>query len=94
MVSHSTTPITPRPSPGAKWQYPSPNWAVSPSQLEDAVGGVPEEPPHLRQRDETPLYKSLMGNWWEALANDSDLVWKAREDYFKKNHPHFDHETS
>ena len=37
-------------------------------------------------------------HWWgvceEAFAKDSDLVWKAREDYFKTNCPHFDCETS
>ena len=34
-----------------------------------------------------------MGSWQEAFVKDSDLVWKAREDYFKTNHPHFDHKT-
>ena len=58
---------------------------------------LPEGPlrtPHSKQRDEMLLHKALMGSQWEAFTRDLDLVWKAREDYFKTNHPHFDHETS
>ena len=41
-----------------------------------------------------PLHKSLMGSWREAFTKDSRLVWKAREDYFKRTHPIFDCKTS
>ena len=41
-----------------------------------------------------PLHKVLTGSQQEAFARDSDLVWTAREDYFKTNSPHFDCETS
>ena len=41
-----------------------------------------------------PIHKASTGSWQEAFARDSDLVWKAREDYFKTNCPHFHHETS
>ena len=40
-----------------------------------------------------PFKKSLKGSWWEAFKKDSDLVQQAREDYFRTNHPCFDHET-
>ena len=53
-----------------------------------------EELPCLRWKDETPFNKSLKGSWWEAFAKGSDLLWQAREDYFKTNHPHFDQVTS
>ena len=48
---------------------------------------------HLKQKDKMPFKKSLKGDQWEAFAKDSDLVWQAREDYFRTNCPHFDHET-
>ena len=53
-----------------------------------------EEPPHSKQRDEMPLHKVLMGSQQEAFAMDSDLVWKAKEDYFMTNHLHFNCKTS
>ena len=36
----------------------------------------------------------LTGNCWEAFAQDLDLVWRAREDHFKTNCPHFYCKTS
>ena len=56
--------------------------------------GTSEELPCLKHKDEIPFQKSLKGGWQEAFAKDSDLVWWAREDYFKENHPHFNCETS
>ena len=41
-----------------------------------------------------PLRKSLKGSQQEAFTKDSNLMQQAREDYFKTNHPCFDHETS
>ena len=41
-----------------------------------------------------PLNKSLKGGQQEAFAKDSDLVQQARQDYFRTNHPCFNHETS
>ena len=41
-----------------------------------------------------PLHKALTGSQQEAFARDSDLVQKAREDYYKTNHPHFNWESS
>ena len=93
LVSHSTIPMAHRPLPGSKWWYPSPDWDVSLPQSEGTAGGVSEELPNLKWRDEMPLYESLMGSQWEAFAKDLDLVQKAREDYFKTNCPHFNHAT-
>ena len=86
--------MVPGPFPRAKWQYPSPDQAVSLPQSEDAAGGVTEESPHFKQRDEMPLHKSLLGSQGEAFTKDLDLVWKAREDYIKTNHPHLNCKTS
>ena len=54
---------------------------------------APEEPLCSKRRDETPLHKALTGGQWEAFTRDSDLVWKAREEHYKTNCPHFDCET-
>ena len=35
-----------------------------------------------------------MGGKQEAITRDSDLVQKASKDYFKTNHPDFNHKTS
>ena len=56
--------------------------------------GTSEELPHLKQKDEMPLKKSLKGDWQEAFAKDSDLVQQATEDYFRTNCPHINCETS
>ena len=71
-----------------------PSWTVSPPQSEATQRVAPEEPPHSKRRDEMPLHKALTRGWCEAFARDSDLVWKAREEHYKTNHPHFDCETS
>ena len=41
-----------------------------------------------------PLHKVLTGGQWEAFTRNSDLVWKMREEHYKMNFPHFNHETS
>ena len=41
-----------------------------------------------------PFHKVLMGSQQEAFARDLDLVWKAREDYYKTNCPYFNCKTS
>ena len=94
MISCPTIPAAPRPSSGTKLQHPSPDQAVSLPQSGDEVEGTSEEPPHLKQKDEMPFKKSLKGSQREAFQKDSDLVWQAREDYFRTNHPHFDCKTS
>ena len=55
--------------------------------------GTSKDLPHLRQKDKMPFTKSLKGSQQEAFAKDSDLVWQAREAYFKTNCPCFDHKT-
>ena len=92
-ISHATTLATPTPSLGTKWWHHLHNCVVSSPLSEDEAVGTSEEPPHLRWKDEMPFKKSLTGSWWEAFAKDSDLVWQAREDYFKTNCPHFGHKT-
>ena len=91
---HPTAPMAPGPSAPSKWQHPSPSWTVSPPQLEATPRVAPEGPPHSKRRDEMPLHKALAGGQQEAFARDSDLVWKAREEHYKTNHPHFNHKTS
>ena len=71
-----------------------PSHAVSLPSLEAASRVASEEPPCSKRRDEMLLHKVLTGSQWEAFARDSDLVWMAREDYFKTNHPHFDYKTT
>ena len=94
VVSHATTPVAPRPSLGTKWWQPLPNQVVSLPHLGDKAIGTPEEPPFLRWKDKMPFKKGLEGCWQEAFDKDSDLVWQAREDYFKTNQPHFNWETT
>ena len=60
----------------------------------DEAARGPEEPTHPKQKDEVPPKKSWKGGQQEAFAKDSDLMWQAREDYFRTNLPHFNHETS
>ena len=55
--------------------------------------GTSKELSCLRQKEEMPYMESLKGSWQEAFTKDSNLVWQAREDYFKMNHPHFDCKT-
>ena len=71
-----------------------PSRTVSPPLSETTPRVAPEEPPHSKRRDEMPLHKALTGDWQEAFTRDSDLVQKAREEHYKMNCPHFDHETS
>ena len=93
VISHATTAAAPRPSSGTKWWHYSPDQAVSSPQSENEAVGTSEEPPCLRQKDEMPFTKSLKGSQQEAFAKDSNLVWQAREDYFKTNCPHFNCKT-
>ena len=41
-----------------------------------------------------PFHKALTGSQQEAFARDLDLVWKAREEHYKTNCPHFNCKTS
>ena len=93
MVSCTTTPVAPRPSSGTKWWHPLPGQVESLPLSGDKAMGTSKELPHLRQKDKMPFKKSLKGNQWEAFAKDSDLVQKARENYFKTNCPQFKWET-
>ena len=77
---NGNTPPPARPHPLLNWKPPQ-EWP-------------PEEPPHSKRRDEMPLHKVLTEGWCEAFARDSELVWKAREEHYKTNHPHFNHKTS
>ena len=89
MISCSTTPVAPAPSPVTKWWHHLPDKVASSPWSGDKAARGPEQPPHQKQKDEMPLKKSLKGGQWEAFAKHSDLVQQAREDYFKTNHPHF-----
>ena len=86
--------MAPGPLAPSKQQHPSPSQTVSPPQLEATSRVAPEEPPHLKRRDEMPLHKALIGGWWEAFARDSELVQEAREEHYMTNCPHFNCKTS
>ena len=93
VISCATTPVAPGPSSGTKrWHY-LPDQTVSSPQSGDEAVGTSEEPLHLRWKDKMPFTISLKGSQQEGFAKDSDLVWQAREDYFKTNCPHFNFET-
>ena len=47
-----------------------------------------------KRRDEMPLHRASTVSQKEAFTRDSDLVWKAREEHYKTNCPHFDCKTS
>ena len=93
VISCATTTVAPGTSLGTKQQHYLPDQAVSLPWSGDEAVGTSEEPAHLRWKDEMPFTKSLKGSQQEAFAKDSDLVWQDREDYFKTNHPHFNHKT-
>ena len=93
MISCATTPVAPAPSSGTKQRHHSSSAAVSSPWSGDEDMGNSKEPPHWRQKDETPLQKSLKVSWQEAFTKESDLVQHAREDYFKTNCPCFDCKT-
>ena len=67
---------------------------MSPPQSEATSRVSSEEPPHSKRRDEMPLHRALTGSQREAFTRDSDLVRKAREEHYKTNCPHYNHETS
>ena len=48
----------------------------------------------MKKMNEMPLHKTLTGSQREAFTRDLDLVRKAREEHYKTNCPHFNHETS
>ena len=49
--------------------------------------------PVSKQKEEMPLHKALSRSHQEAFNRDSRLMWKAREDYFQANQPHFNNEN-
>ena len=73
---------------------PLPQLDCIPTSVGSHPKSGPKEPPHLKRRDETPLPKVLTGGKQEAFVRDSDLVQKAREDYYKTNCPHFNCKSS
>ena len=67
---------------------PSSHQTLAPIQMETSVarlGGpsspseatskvIPKEPPHSKQKEETPLHKTLSSSCQEAFSRDSRLV--------------------
>ena len=93
-VPSPSDPTAPGPLPRPKQQYHSP----------DPVGPLPSTRPHprwllrgplvLKWQEVMPLHKALMRSHQEAFSQDSHLVRKAREEYYKNHCLDFDSQTS
>ena len=50
---------------------------------------TPKGPPSSKQQEVAPLHKVLMRSHQEAFGQDSHLVWKTMEEYFRNHCPNF-----
>ena len=68
--------------PWSKWQHPLPDWVGPPLPSEVTLKVTPNEPPHIKQREEMPLYKAMSRSQQEAFSRDSRLGQKAQGGLF------------
>ena len=85
---------TPRPSPRPKQWHHSPD-LMDISALSKAISkATPKGPPSLKWWKITPLHKVLMRSHQEAFGQDTHLVRKTREEYFRNHCPNFNNENT
>ena len=78
----SSAPAATGSLPQSKWQYNSPDWVEIPSLPLATPSVAFDEPPHSKHKEEMSLHKALTRNQLEAFSRDSQLVCKAREEYY------------
>ena len=77
----SSAPAVTGPSPWSKQQHNLPNQVEAPFSPVATSNVAPEEPPYSKE-EEMPFHKALSRSWQEAFSMDSQLVHKAREEYY------------
>ena len=92
--SSPSTYTVPRPSPRPKQQHHSTD-PMDISPLNEATSkATPEGPPSLKWQEITPLHKVLMRNHQEAFGQDTHMVRKMREEYFRNHCPNINNENT
>ena len=93
-ASSPPAPTVPEHSPRPKWQHHSPD-PMDVLPLGKAMSkATPKGPPSLKQWEVMPLHKVLTRSHQEAFGQDSHLVRKTREEYFRNHCPNFNNENS
>ena len=88
--SHPASECSTRP----KWQHPSPDQVdVSPPGGTTSKA-TPEGPSSSKWQEKMPLHKALTWSHLEVFSQDSSLVRKIREEYFKRHCPNFNTENT
>ena len=95
-VSAPRGPSCPVPehSPRPKWQHPSPDPVDVLPPSGTMSKRTPKGPPHSKWWEVVPLHKLLTRSHQEAFSQDSHLVRKRREEYFRSQCPNFNNENS
>ena len=95
-VSAPRAPSPPAPECSArpKWWHTSPDPADVLPPSGTMSKGTPEGPPHSKQQEVMPLHKALTRSCQEAFSQDSHLVRKMREEYFRSHCTNFNNENS
>ena len=88
------SPPVPEHSPWLKWQHhsPDPVDVLPPSRTMSHV--TPKGPPSSKQWEVMPLHKVLTWSCLEVFGQDSHLVRKTKEEYFRSHCPNFNNENS
>ena len=93
-ASSPLAPTTPRPPPRPKQQHHSPD-PIGVLPLSEATSKAsPKGPPSSKWWEVMPVYKASMRSFQEAFSEDSHLVRKMREEYFRNHCPNFNNENS
>ena len=93
-ASSPSAHTVPRPSPRPKWWHHSP-YPTDILSLGKAMSkAIPGGPPSLKWQEIMPLHKVLMRSHQEAFGQDTHLVRKTREEYFRNHCPNFNNENT
>ena len=87
-------PSVPGPPPRPKQQHHSPDLMDIPPLGEATSKATPKGPPNLKWQEIMPLHKVLMQNHQVAFGQDTHLVRKMREEYFRNHCPNFNNENT
>ena len=88
------SPPAPEPSPRHKQWSPSPDPVDVLPQSRTTSTATLEGPTSSEWQEVMPLYKALTGSCLEAFIQDSSLVRKMREEYFRRHYPDFNNENT
>ena len=88
------SPPVPEHSPRPKQQHPSPDLVDVLPPGGTMSKATQEGPPSSKQQEIMPLHKALTQSCLEAFSQDSSLVSKMREEYFRRHCPNFNTENT